>query len=60
MVLDAEWLPAWVIWQQRPFPDANLLLVGGRQPAPVDSGFVAHAQDTAAWAAPRPGRSRWS
>lgn len=37
-------------WQQRPFPDANLLLVHGRQPALVDSGFVGHADDTAAWA----------
>jgi glyoxylase-like metal-dependent hydrolase (beta-lactamase superfamily II) len=50
MVLDAEGLPAWVTWQRRPFPDANLLLLGGRQPALVGSGFVAHAQDTAAWA----------
>jgi glyoxylase-like metal-dependent hydrolase (beta-lactamase superfamily II) len=49
MVLDAERLPAWVTWQRRPFPDANLLLLHGRQPALVDSGFVAHAQDTAAW-----------
>jgi hypothetical protein len=48
MVLDAERLPAWVTWQRRPFPDANLLLLGGRQPALVDSGFVGHAQDTAA------------
>src|SRR5512133_3737156 len=50
MVLDAERLPAWVTWQLRPFPDANLLLLRGRQPAMVDSGFVGHAQDTAAWA----------
>lgn len=48
-MLDAEWLPAWVIWQHRPFPDANLLLLRGRQPALVDSGFVGHAEDTAAW-----------
>jgi hypothetical protein len=26
MVLDAERLPAWVTWQHRPFPDANLHL----------------------------------
>ncbi|MEU2740748.1 MBL fold metallo-hydrolase [Streptomyces sp. NPDC007095] len=37
-------------WQQRPFPDADLLLLHGRQPALVDSGFVGHAEDTAAWA----------
>jgi glyoxylase-like metal-dependent hydrolase (beta-lactamase superfamily II) len=49
MVLDAGRLPAWVTWQRRPFPDANLLLLSGRQPALVDSGFVAHAEDTAAW-----------
>src|SRR5688500_20013820 len=44
-----EGLPSWVMWQQRPFPDANLLLLPGRQPALVDSGFVGHAQETAAW-----------
>jgi glyoxylase-like metal-dependent hydrolase (beta-lactamase superfamily II) len=42
-------LPAWVTWQQRPFPDANLLLLHGRQPTLVDSGFVGHADLTAAW-----------
>jgi glyoxylase-like metal-dependent hydrolase (beta-lactamase superfamily II) len=42
-------VPSWVIWQQRPFPDANLLLLPGRQPALVDSGFVGHAEETAAW-----------
>lgn len=46
----AELLPAWVTWQRRSFPDANLLLLHGRQPALVDSGFVGHAQETAAWA----------
>ncbi|MGY5138500.1 MBL fold metallo-hydrolase, partial [Streptomyces nigrescens] len=43
-------LPPWMTWRQRPFPDANLLLLHGRQPALVDSGFVGHAEDTAAWA----------
>ncbi|MGW7253560.1 MBL fold metallo-hydrolase [Streptomyces sp. NPDC054834] len=43
-------LPSWVTWRRRPFPDANLLLLHGRQPALVDSGFVAHAEETAAWA----------
>jgi hypothetical protein len=49
MGLDAERLPAWVNWQRRPFPDANLLLLRGRQPALVDSGVVGHAKQTAAW-----------
>ncbi|MEV6997854.1 MBL fold metallo-hydrolase [Streptomyces sp. NPDC093982] len=44
-----EHLPAWVTWQRRPFPDANLLLLHGRRPALVDSGFVGHAQETSAW-----------
>jgi glyoxylase-like metal-dependent hydrolase (beta-lactamase superfamily II) len=43
-------LPSWVNWRQRPFLDANLLLVHGRQPALVDSGFVGHADETAGWA----------
>lgn len=30
---DDERLPAWVTWQRRPFPDANLLLLRGREPA---------------------------
>ncbi|WP_329213933.1 MBL fold metallo-hydrolase [Streptomyces sp. NBC_01485] len=42
-------LPAWVTWQRRPFPDANLLLLRGGRPALVDSGFVGHAAETAAW-----------
>ena len=45
----AERLPDWVIWQHRPFPDANLLLIDGREAALVDSGFVGHAQQTADW-----------
>jgi len=47
--LDVERLPAWVTWRSRPFPDANLLLLRGRQPTLVDSGFVGHAGETAAW-----------
>jgi glyoxylase-like metal-dependent hydrolase (beta-lactamase superfamily II) len=31
------------------FPDASLLLLRGRQPALVDSGFTGHAEETAAW-----------
>lgn len=44
-----EQLPAWVVWQQRPFPDANLLLLDGARPTLVDSGFVGHAEATAGW-----------
>ncbi|KUM99138.1 hypothetical protein AQI95_40560 [Streptomyces yokosukanensis] len=43
-------LPSWLTWWQRPFPDANTLLLPGRQPALVDTGFVGHAEETAAWA----------
>ncbi|WP_326763725.1 MBL fold metallo-hydrolase [Streptomyces sp. NBC_01591] len=43
-------LPSWLTWWQRPFPDSNTLLLHGRQPALVDTGFVAHAEETAAWA----------
>ena len=43
-------LPDWVIWRQRPFPDANLLLLPGPRAALVDSGFVGHADETLAWA----------
>ena len=50
-----ERLPAWLTWQQRPFPDSNLLLLTGRRPALVDSGFVGHAEQTAAWARARAG-----
>ncbi|MFI9761322.1 MBL fold metallo-hydrolase [Streptomyces sp. NPDC051963] len=48
--MSEEPLPSWVSWLQRPFPDANLLLLHGRQPALVDSGFVGHAEQTADWA----------
>ncbi|GAA3381364.1 hypothetical protein GCM10020367_72320 [Streptomyces sannanensis] len=48
--MSSQPLPSWVSWQHRPFPDANLLLLHGRQPALVDSGFVGHAEQTAAWA----------
>jgi glyoxylase-like metal-dependent hydrolase (beta-lactamase superfamily II) len=50
MILDIERVPSWVTWQRRPFPDANLLLLHGRQPTLIDTGFVGHAEDTAAWA----------
>lgn len=53
---DAERLPSWLTWQLRPFPDANLLLVHGRQPALVDSGFVGHAAQTAEWVRAHTGR----
>ena len=44
-------LPAWVQWKQRPFPDCNMLLLPGSAAAIVDSGFVGHAAETAAWVA---------
>lgn len=47
--MDTDVLPDWITWQQRPFPNANLLLVHGRESALVDSGFVGHAQDTVEW-----------
>ncbi|MGI5460287.1 MBL fold metallo-hydrolase [Streptomyces sp. CA-249302] len=52
---DGERLPAWVTWRPRPFPDANLLLLHGSRLALVDSGFVGHAEETAAWAHARAG-----
>ncbi|MFD9611590.1 MBL fold metallo-hydrolase [Streptomyces sp. NPDC059083] len=48
-------LPSWASWWQRPFPDANTLLLHGRSPALVDSGFVGHARETADWARARTG-----
>jgi glyoxylase-like metal-dependent hydrolase (beta-lactamase superfamily II) len=44
-----ERLPRWALWRQRPFPDANLLLLQGDAPTLVDSGFVGHAEQTAEW-----------
>ncbi|MEU3692881.1 MBL fold metallo-hydrolase [Streptomyces narbonensis] len=43
-------LPSWLTWWQRPFPDANTLLLPGQRPALVDTGFVGHAEETTAWA----------
>ena len=43
-------VPDWVLWQQRNFPNSNLLMLRGDVPALVDSGFVGHAEQTAAWA----------
>lgn len=48
-------LPAWVEYRPRPFPDANLLLLHGRDRVLVDSGFVAHAEQTHDWATSRGG-----
>lgn len=44
-----ERLPTWVSWRRRPFPDANLIVLPGREPAVIDSGFVGHAEETAAY-----------
>jgi glyoxylase-like metal-dependent hydrolase (beta-lactamase superfamily II) len=48
-------LAGWVCWQPRPFPDANLLLLFGRWPALLDTGFVGHAEQTREWAEARAG-----
>jgi glyoxylase-like metal-dependent hydrolase (beta-lactamase superfamily II) len=53
---DPERLPPWVTWQQRPFPDANLLFLPGANPTLVDSGFVGHARLTADWVHARTGQ----
>jgi glyoxylase-like metal-dependent hydrolase (beta-lactamase superfamily II) len=49
VTIDASSLPPWALWRPTPFPDGNLLLLPGRQPALVDSGFVGHASETVAW-----------
>lgn len=49
-------LPSWVTWRRSPFPDANLLLLYGRRPALVDSAFVGHARESAAWACAQAGQ----
>ena len=42
MADEPDRLPPWVTWQQRPFPDANLLLLPGRNPTLAGSGFAGH------------------
>jgi glyoxylase-like metal-dependent hydrolase (beta-lactamase superfamily II) len=56
MTDDPGRLPSWVAWEQRPFPDANLLFLPGRNPVLVDSGFVGHANRTADWVHARTGQ----
>jgi glyoxylase-like metal-dependent hydrolase (beta-lactamase superfamily II) len=56
MTDDSDRLPSWVTWEQRPFPDANLLYLPGRNPVLVDSGFVGHADRTADWVHARTGQ----
>ncbi len=56
MADDPDRLPPWVTWEQRPFPDANLLFLPGRDPVLVDSGFVGHADRTADWVHARTGQ----
>ena len=50
-------LPPWLLWSERPFPDTNLLLLPGRHPAMIDSGFVCHADQTAERASAQAGRT---
>lgn len=35
-----------ITWRPRPFPNANLLTLGGDEPAVVDTGFAAHVEET--------------
>lgn len=49
-------LPTWVQFEPRPFPDSNLLLLPGPEPALVDSGFVGNADRTREWAEAHGGR----
>jgi glyoxylase-like metal-dependent hydrolase (beta-lactamase superfamily II) len=46
---EVERLPSWLVWQQRPYPDANLMFLPGQQAALVDSGYVGHASETVEW-----------
>jgi hypothetical protein len=57
MADEPDRLPPWVTWQQRPFPDANLLLLPGRNPAPAGSGFAGQTAELSA--RPRPASCRW-
>lgn len=41
-------LPTDIVWQERPFPNCNFLLLTGDHPTLVDTGFVAHAKETVA------------
>ncbi|MDO5634514.1 MAG: MBL fold metallo-hydrolase [Micrococcus sp.] len=40
-------LPADLVWVTRPFPNSNMLLLRGERPTAVDTGFAAHAEQTA-------------
>ncbi|WP_425308401.1 MBL fold metallo-hydrolase [Ammonicoccus fulvus] len=52
-------LPRDLHWVQRPFPNANLLLLRGSETALVDSGFGAHAEATELLAAETVPRVDW-
>lgn len=41
-------LPKGFVWHVRPFPNANFLMLLGENPALVDTGFVAHTDQTLA------------
>lgn len=49
-MVDQVELPGGLVWAERPFPDANFLLLTGDRPALIDSGFASHAEQTAALA----------
>lgn len=39
-------LPNGFVWHERSFPNANFLMLLGQKPTLIDSGFVAHAEQT--------------
>lgn len=41
-------LPKGMVWEERPFPNSNFLLLQGEEPTLIDSGFVAYADVTTA------------
>lgn len=56
--MNSELLPDWLVWSPRSFPDTNLVLLTGRRPALIDSGFVGHADQTDAWVRSHTDKSR--
>jgi hydroxyacylglutathione hydrolase len=48
MADEPDRLPRWVTWQQRPFPDANLLLLPSRNPALAGGGFAGQTAELSA------------
>jgi hydroxyacylglutathione hydrolase len=57
--MSAAALPASIVWQERPFPNCNFLLLTGDEPTLVDTGFVAHAEETTALTADNASQLNW-